>query len=241
MFTLKNISIKKDNSILLNNVSMIIKKNTVSFLLGASGSGKSTLFRVLNNLEKKTSGEIYFEDILIRENFIDKNQYIGMVFQQYYVFENLTIFQNLELPLKYTKKLSTLEIASKIEELLISFDLLPLKNKLAKNISGGQKQRLAIARALTLNPFLLCMDEPTSALDPLLVKAFAIYIKKIVESSTSLLISTHDIALLNYFPEEKIYFLDSGEIKETAIIKYFFENPQNYPFLNNYMCIFNHN
>jgi polar amino acid transport system ATP-binding protein len=235
MLKIENVSLAKNGQPILNNINMIVEPGKICFLLGSSGSGKSTLFRVLNKLEKIDQGNIFINDISfdkVKENFI------GMVFQQWYVFEHMKVKDNIDLPLLYTKKITNAEERNIIiDDLLKQFDLFAHKEKYASELSGGQKQRLAICRSLAVVPTYLCLDEPTSALDPMLVRTIVNYLKNIADRGIGLLIATHDVLLLRYFENADIFFLNDGRIEEKTTYKDFLKNPAMYPFFKNYMCL----
>ncbi|AZP05127.1 amino acid ABC transporter ATP-binding protein [Jeotgalibaca ciconiae] len=202
----KNITKKFQNQPVLKNFSFSIDAGEIVVLTGKSGTGKTTLMRILNNLESADYGTVAIEnDYLCRdsergaayvsrkERRVYQNQ-IGMVFQDYALFPNLTVRENLlEAPL--AQKLGTKEeLNQKVEQLMNEMGIADQLDKMPSMLSGGQKQRVAIARAMMLNPKILCFDEPTSALDRESADSIGKLIQEIAARGTGVLIVTHDIS-----------------------------------------------
>lgn len=200
-------NIKKDygEGAVLRNFSLQIDAGEIVVLAGKSGTGKTTLMRILNNLEKADQGTIAINGVYLceegdkgaqyvsrKERRIYQNQ-IGMVFQDYSLFPNLTILENLiEAPI--AQKLDTKEVLiKKAEKLLSEMGILEQRDRMPSTLSGGQKQRAAIARSMMLNPQILCFDEPTSALDRESSDSIGRLIQEIAEQGTGVLVVTHDI------------------------------------------------
>lgn len=189
----------------LKNFSFTIDQGEIVVLAGKSGTGKTTLMRIINNLERADQGTVAIAGIYLcqespngaeyvsrKERRLYQNQ-IGMVFQDYSLFPNLTVLENLlEAPL--AQKLgSRQDLTKKAEELLNEMDILEQKDRMPSTLSGGQKQRVAIARSMMLNPKVLCFDEPTSALDRESSDSIGRLIQGIAERGTGVLIVTHDL------------------------------------------------
>ena len=182
----------------LKGISTEIDFGEVVAIIGPSGSGKSTFLRCLNLLEEPTSGTITFlgEDLTNQSKQFDINKYrekMGMVFQHFNLFPNLTVLENITLAPTMTKKLSKQDAIKKAESLLTTVGLLDKKDVYPKKLSGGQKQRVAIARALAMEPDVMLFDEPTSALDPEMVKEVLVVIQNLAASGMTTVIVTHEM------------------------------------------------
>ncbi len=211
----------------LKGIDLEINKGDILAIIGPSGSGKSTLLRTLNKLEKKTSGNIYFENKNIDELDINKlREKVGMVFQQFNLFSNMTILENLLAAPLNTKKMKKDVAEEKALELLEKIGLSEKKNSYPKELSGGQKQRIAIIRALMMEPELILFDEPTSALDPEMVKDVLDLMKNLANDGMTMAIVTHEMEFAKQV-SNKIIIMDDGEIiEESQNPKEFFENPK---------------
>ncbi len=228
MIKVKNLHKSFGDLKVLKGVNAHIKKGEVVVVIGPSGSGKSTFLRCLNLLEQPTSGEIIFEgqEITSKKNDINiQRQKMGMVFQQFNLFPNLNILDNITLaPVKLNKH-------SKEDAKKIALDLLErvgLKDK-AKNypnqLSGGQKQRIAIARALAMSPDVMLFDEPTSALDPEMVGEVLGVMKELANEGMTMVVVTHEMGFAREVAD-RVLFMDGGVVIEDASPNDIFENPK---------------
>ena len=213
----------------LRNVSLKVEKGDIFGIVGYSGAGKSTLLRLVNLLEKPTSGSVKIEGkeiINLSEkelNILRKN--IGMVFQQFNLLESQTVYQNLKIPLIISGAPKN-SIDKRIEELLDFVGLKDKKNSSVSKLSGGQKQRIGIARALATHPKILLCDEATSALDPKTTKSILELLKKINnEFGITILLITHEMEVVKEICN-KVAVMQDGEIKEQGNIIEIFTNPQ---------------
>ena len=220
---------KKSEVHALRNVSLKVEKGDIFGIVGYSGAGKSTLLRLVNLLEKPTSGSVKIEGkeiINLSEkelNILRKN--IGMVFQQFNLLESQTVYQNLKIPLIISGA-SKNSIDKRIEELLDFVGLKDKKNSSVSKLSGGQKQRIGIARALATHPKILLCDEATSALDPKTTKSILQLLKKINnEFGITILLITHEMEVVKEICN-KVAVMQDGEIKEQGNIIEIFTNPQ---------------
>lgn len=211
----------------LKGIDLEINKGDILAIIGPSGSGKSTLLRTINKLEKKTSGNIYFENKNIDELDVNKlREKVGMVFQQFNLFSNMTIMENLLAAPLNTKKMKKDEAEEKALELLEKIGLSEKNNSYPKELSGGQKQRIAIIRALMMEPDLILFDEPTSALDPEMVKDVLDLMKDLANEGMTMAIVSHEMEFAKQV-SNKIIIMDDGEIvEESQNPKEFFENPK---------------
>lgn len=202
----KNISKAFRNQMVLDNFSFEISNGEIVVLTGKSGTGKTTLMRILNNLEQTDGGTILIEDAYLcdgnaqtttyrsRKEIKEYQNKIGMVFQDYALFPNLSVRENLlEAPLAQ-KIANRAMLTKKAEDLLRDMGIADQMDKMPAHLSGGQKQRVAIARAMMLNPKILCFDEPTSALDLESADSIGRLIQNIAEQGTGILVVTHDLA-----------------------------------------------
>ncbi|HSC24633.1 MAG TPA: ATP-binding cassette domain-containing protein [Candidatus Babeliales bacterium] len=220
---------------ILNNISFTVQKGEVALFLGSSGVGKSTLLRILNNLETVNSGTISLNGTTLNASTINTAHVIGMVFQQFNLFDHLTVERNITLPLERILKKNPSDAQKIAHKLLEHYGLLDKKNKYAAQLSGGQKQRLAIARTLALEPEVICLDEPTSALDPILTSYVANNIQQLATDGYIILVATHDIDLLKKL-NCTIYLMSEGSIIETAQSETFHSNPNSFPYIKKFIA-----
>ncbi len=228
MITVKDLHKYFDDNHVLRGINYEIDKGEKIVIIGASGSGKSTFLRCLNLLDIPTSGHIWMDDEEITDPKADVNMIrrkMGMVFQHFNLFNNLTIMDNITLaPTKL--KLQTLEEAR--ENALTLLDRVGLREKAdayPSQLSGGQKQRIAIVRSLAMNPEVMLFDEPTSALDPEMVGEVLQVMKELADSGMTMVVVTHEMGFAREVAS-KVLFVDEGIIKEENTPQEFFNNPQ---------------
>jgi len=213
----------------LHDINFSINKGEVVTLLGPSGSGKSTLIRSLNGLEKFQSGEITFEGNKVIPN--DKNwqtlrQKIGMVFQSYDLFPNLTVMENIILGPTKVQKHDKADAIKEAKELLKRVDLLDYEDAYPRQLSGGQKQRIAIVRALALHPEFMLFDEVTASLDPEMVRGVLNIIRDLADQDDmTMIIVTHEMEFAKQVAD-RVLFLQNGSILEDTAGTVFFDHPQ---------------
>ena len=216
----------------LKGVDLVVEEGQTVALIGASGSGKSTLLRCINLLEKPDKGTISIGDFQFDAENINsrvKNEArrrTAMVFQGFGLFENKTALENVMEALIVVQKKSKSEAVEIAKHHLDKVGLLEKANSYPRTLSGGQKQRIAIARALAMAPKIILFDEPTSALDPELVQEVLRVIKQVSEEKVTMLIVTHEMDFARDVAD-KIAFMESGEILESAPPEEFFRNPKN--------------
>ena len=213
----------------LNGISTEIAQGEVVAIIGPSGCGKSTFLRSLNLLEEPTSGVISFEGTDITDKSVDINkmrQKIGMVFQQFNLFPNYTVKENIMLAPVQTGLMNNEEASKRADELLKRVGLFDKADTYPAMLSGGQKQRIAIARALAMNPDVMLFDEPTSALDPEMVGEVLNVMKDLAKTGLTMIIVTHEMAFARDVSTRTI-FMDSGYIAEDAAPSELFTNPKN--------------
>lgn len=207
----------------LNGLSTHVRKGEIIAILGSSGSGKSTFLRCLNRLEEPCSGQIVIKGVEVTpENIHSVREKVGMVFQNFHLFSNMSVLQNLIYAPCKVKQMSQDEASRKAMGLLRQVGLEKKANALPHTLSGGEKQRIAIARTLMMDPEVILFDEPTSALDPEMVQEVLRVIKGLASTGITILIVTHE---MNFVREvaTRVLFLDHGVILEDQSPKEFFE------------------
>lgn len=217
------------NLAVLKGVTEHISRGEVVSIIGPSGGGKSTFLRCLNLLETPSSGHIYFENVDITDKNVDINlhrQKMGMVFQHFNVFNNLTVGKNLTLAPTLLGKKTQAEANEMAKELLNRVGLLDKIDQYPKKLSGGQKQRLAIVRALAMEPDVMLFDEPTSALDPEMVGEVLQVIKELVKTGMTTVIVTHEMGFAKEV-SDRVFFMDGGIIAEKGSPDQVFNHPEN--------------
>ncbi len=213
----------------LKKIDLHVEQGEVICIVGSSGSGKSTFLRCINKLEKQTSGEILYHGKEIKNNQKEVNEYrsrVGMVFQSFNLFDNLTVLENCMLCTRKVLKLDKIEAKKRAIENLKAVGMAPYLNARPEQLSGGQKQRVAIARSLCMNPEVLLFDEPTSALDPEMVGEVLNVMKGLAESGLTMIIVTHEMAFARDVSTRTI-FMDKGYVVEDDVPSKLFVNPSN--------------
>lgn len=217
-----------DNHV-LNGIDYEIDKGDKIVVIGPSGSGKSTFLRCLNLLETPTEGEIWFEDKNITDKKTDINEvrrHMGMVFQHFNLFNNLTIMKNITLAPVQLKLMSKEEANENALRLLKTVGLEEKADAYPSSLSGGQKQRIAIVRSLAMNPKVMLFDEPTSALDPEMVGEVLQVMKELADNGMTMVVVTHEMGFAREVGS-KVLFMDGGLIQEENEPTEFFTNPKN--------------
>lgn len=224
----------------LKDINFTISKGEVLSIIGSSGSGKSTMLRCINLLEKPTGGDILYHRESILSSKFNQNKFrskVGMVFQQFYLFENMSVIDNCtvaQIKVLNRDKESAVKEAKKYLELVGMIDH---AHKKPSMLSGGQKQRVAIARALCMNPEVLLFDEPTSALDPEMVNDVLQVMSKLAESGMTMVVVTHEMQFARDV-STRVCFMNEGYIIEDTDPKTMFTNPKHKrvkEFLKNYL------
>lgn len=216
MLEVKNIKKKFDDLVVLDDISMQFEPQEISTILGPSGTGKSTLLRCLIGLEKVDSGEVIIDGQLLNyseTSLLAHRQKIGMVFQEWHLFEHLSVIDNITFALRKVKKMSKKDSEIKALELLKKFNLDSRKDAYVHQLSGGQKQRIAIARTIALEPRYVLFDEPTSALDQETISDFITICQDLISLDLGIIIITHDINFASKV-SHKIYELKNGKIHQ---------------------------
>ena len=215
--------------VVLDGITTEIDQGEVVAIIGPSGCGKSTFLRSLNLLEEPTSGTILFEGTDITDKSVDINkmrQKIGMVFQQFNLFPNYTIQNNITLAPVKLGLMTQQEAEKKAKELLERVGLPERANDYPSQLSGGQKQRIAIARALAMNPDVMLFDEQTSALDPEMVGEVLELMRELARDGMTMVVVTHEMGFAREVAN-RVLFIDEGKIQEENTPEEFFANPKN--------------
>ena len=213
----------------LKGINFKVKNNEVVVLIGPSGSGKSTLLRCLNKLEEPTSGSIIIDghDISDPKTDIDKaRENIGMVFQHFNLFNNLTVGENITLAPVELGKLEKEQAEFVAKNLLETVGLADKYDAMPASLSGGQKQRVAIARALAMKPDIMLFDEPTSALDPEMVGDVLEVMKELAKDGMTMVVVTHEMRFAKEVAD-RVVFMADGHVMEEGTPEEVFDNPQN--------------
>ena len=229
MIDVKHLTKSFGSLLVLDDVSEHIDKGECVVIIGPSGSGKSTFLRCLNLLETPTSGEIIFDGVSMTDPKTNINlmrQKMGMVFQHFNLFPNMTILNNITLAPVRTKRLTKAEAEAKAMDLLARVGLQDKAGSYPAQLSGGQKQRIAIVRALAMDPDVMLFDEPTSALDPEMVGEVLEVMKELADDGMTMAVVTHEMGFAREVGS-RVLFIDEGIVKEENTPEEFFSNPQN--------------
>ncbi len=213
----------------LKGITTTISKGEVVAIIGPSGCGKSTFLRSLNRLEEPTAGVISFEGTDITDESVDINEIrekIGMVFQQFNLFPNMTVKENIMLAPVKRGKMTKEQAEARAMELLERIGLADKADAYSPMLSGGQKQRIAIARALAMNPDVMLFDEPTSALDPEMVGEVLELMKELAQDGMTMVVVTHEMGFAREVAN-RVLFINDGAIQEDAAPDELFNHPKN--------------
>ena len=218
-----------DKNEVLKGIDASIYEGEVVCVIGPSGSGKSTFLRCLNKLEELTSGKIVIDNYDITDKKVDINKVrenIGMVFQQFNLFPNMTVKKNIMMAPVELKKMTKQEAEEKAMQLLARVGLSEKSEAFPGELSGGQQQRVAIARALAMNPDIMLFDEPTSALDPEMVGEVLDVMKELAAEGMTMIVVTHEMGFAREV-SDRVLFMAEGGIMEEGTPEQIFDNPQN--------------
>lgn len=212
LLTVKNLTKSYGKKTILKNINFSVDEKEIVSIIGPSGSGKSTLLRCINRMVIPTSGEVLYDRKLITSaNISEIRKEIGMVFQHFNLFENLTVLENITLAPVKLKILSETEAKKIALKMLKEINLYDKKDAYPVSLSGGEKQRVAIIRTLILEPRLILLDEPTSALDPEMTKEVIELIKKLKDKGITLIIVSHEMEFVKEF-SNRIIFIENGKL-----------------------------
>ena len=215
-------------NVVLRDIDFNVNAKDVTCIIGASGSGKSTLLRCINLLETPTTGEILYHDVDITDRKMNVPEYrtrVGMVFQNFNLFNNMTVLENCMVGQVKVLKKDKEEARKKAMMFLEKVGMAPYINAKPRQLSGGQKQRVAIARALAMEPEVLLFDEPTSALDPQMVGEVLAVMRTLAKEGLTMIIVTHEMAFARDVSNHVVY-MAGGVIEEEGAPADIFGNPQ---------------
>lgn len=240
LLEIRHLSKTFGKNVVLRDIDFSVKAGDVTCIIGASGSGKSTLLRCINLLEIPTTGEILYHDTDITDHKMNAPQYrtrVGMVFQNFNLFNNMTILENCMVGQIKVLKKSKEEAHKNALSYLEKVGMAPYIHAKPRQLSGGQKQRVAIARALAMEPEVLLFDEPTSALDPQMVGEVLAVMRTLAAEGLTMIIVTHEMAFARDVSSHVVYMAD-GVIEEEGTPEQIFGNPERQStkeFLNRFM------
>jgi polar amino acid transport system ATP-binding protein len=229
---LEAISKQYGKHVVLDDVSLTLKSGEVVAVIGPSGSGKSTLLRCINMLGPATSGRVVVGDLAIDESISPTAQQltllrrsVGMVFQSFNLFPHMSVLRNVSLPQERVLGRSRKDANRRSLELLARVGLEDKADQYPARCSGGQQQRIAIARALALEPQIMLFDEPTSALDPELGLEVLAVMQELARSGMTMIVVTHEMNFAETVSDRVIIMAD-GKIIEEGPSKQVMRNPQ---------------
>ena len=228
ILSVKHLSKSFGSNVVLRDIDFTVSKGDVISIIGASGSGKSTLLRCINLLETPTNGEIWYNGENVADRKVKPHEYrshVGMVFQSFNLFNNMTVLENCIVGQVKVLKKSREEARQHALYYLEKVGMAPYINAKPRQISGGQKQRVAIARALAMNPEVLLFDEPTSALDPEMVGEVLAVMQQLAQEGMTMLVVTHEMAFARDV-SDRVVFMADGVICEEGAPEDVFGNPR---------------
>lgn len=228
MITFENVSKSYKGLNVLKNISITIEKEEIVAIIGPSGCGKSTFLKCINALVPVSKGKIIVDDIDVTSKDADLNKIrseVGIVFQQFNLFPHLTVLQNVTLAPIKVRKLSENDSKIIALDLLERIGLLDKIDKYPDQLSGGQAQRVAIARSLAMQPKIMLFDEPTSALDPQMTQEVLDTIKALAKDGMTMVIVTHEMSFAREVAN-RVVFLSRGQIIEEGTPEKMFNSPQ---------------
>ena len=229
LIQINHLTKKFGDNVVLNDISETIDQGDVIVVIGASGGGKSTFLRSLNLLNRPTAGEILFEGtnlVDLSEKQLDNvREKMGMVFQSFNLFPNMTVLENIKLAQLKVKTVTDEEATKTAKELLEQVGLAEKADAYPASLSGGQQQRVAIARALAMHPDVMLFDEPTSALDPEMVGEVLKVMQDLAKTGMTMVVVTHEMGFARSVADQ-VWFMDGGKILEKGTPEQLFEHPQ---------------
>jgi cell division transport system ATP-binding protein len=206
------------SAVALSNVSVEVKKGEFMFIVGASGSGKSTFLKLVTKEEEPTRGQIIVNDVDItkmqKRDIPYFRRTMGLVFQDFRVIEKMTVFENVAFAMNIVGA-SSRNISKRVPYVLNLVGLGGKARRYPSELSGGEKQRVGLARALVNNPYMILADEPTGNIDPAMSYEIVDLLGKINKCGTTVLMVTHDISIVRQFPYRVIEILQGKIVSDT--------------------------
>lgn len=214
---LKEFSLRNEKITAMDNINLEIKTGKLYVIMGHSGSGKSTLIQILGLLDNLTSGNLYINgqdvsNISEDEKADIRQKEIGFVFQSFYLNPKLTAIENVMLPMYINKDIESSNRRRKALKLLTNFGLENRINHYPKELSGGEQQRIAIARALANDPSFILADEPTGNLDVKNEEIVYNTLRELANSGKAVVVVSHNESIKKY--ADKVLYMDLGKLSE---------------------------
>ena len=197
---------------ILESIDISINSDNIYGLLGPNGAGKTSLFSILAGLSKPSEGEVLYDSKIVNNLSFEQRSELGVIYlpQEPSVFRDLTVEENIKAALE-AKKYDKKEIENKLTQISEEFDLMSIKTQKCNSLSGGQRRRVEIARAIALSPKLILLDEPFAGIDPLIISEIKTLIKDLKEKGIGVLISDHNVnATLDIC--DFIYVINAGKV-----------------------------
>ena len=206
----KNVKIKQQNKIILNEVNLKINQGEFVYFVGKTGSGKSSLLKAIYGDVGISSGDILFKEQTLkklnRKKILELRRKVGIIFQDFQLLMDRSVADNLRFVMKATGWKGKKIINEGIEKLLVKVDMVDKADSFPHLISGGEQQRVAVARALVNNPELILADEPTGNLDPETSEKIMHLLKSVAEEEKTVIMATHDFDIINKYPARVVKF-----------------------------------
>jgi len=229
--SVKEATIFQDNSSVLSNISFEIEKGEFVFLIGRTGSGKSSLLKTLYADLPLLMGEIKvagFDIAKIKSNQVPLlRRKIGIIFQDFQLFSDRTVGENLNFVMKATGWKDNAKMKNRLAEVLMQVGLGAVEKKMPHQLSGGEQQRVVIARALINEPLILIADEPTGNLDPTVAAEILKLFQQINKSGTAILMATHSYGLIRKFPA-RVLKCEDGSIMDSNVAPFELKSEEEY-------------
>ncbi len=228
ILTIKNLTKTYGQNVIFQHLDLTVNEGDTIVIIGPSGTGKSTLLRCINLLTRPNEGQIWLDDLEITAKGTDEDQvrqHIGMVFQNFLLFNHLTALGNVKLGLTRVKKMSDEAATEKAMRELNRVGLADRADHYPGQLSGGQQQRVGIARALAMDPRIMLFDEPTSALDPELIGEVLEVMRQLALDGMTMLVVTHEMGFAREVAD-RIVFMEKGYIVEEGSPDEMFNHPK---------------